>query len=910
MTLSLRLSVFLLITGLLISYSVRSQTVSTFASGITTPAGLAFDSNGNLYVAQSVSNLTQAEIKKVTPAGTVTTFVASATAATAAKFLQPTGVAVDASNNVYFATGNTNRTIRKVSPAGIVSSFADIGTATSSYIIGELVFGPDGNLYAAQNVNPQRVLQISNTGTVNTYVSQTAAGYAGVYGTPYGAAFWNGQLYYSDNRPGAPYARIFKVLSPDNITAVPVTGVSLNQPSGLAFATNGDLYVANTGTNSILKITQAGVATTFLSAAQVGAATGTNLSKPTDLAFDASGNLYISDQNNNRIVKVSLVTTTLTGFAASPAQVCAGQPTTFTATVGGLTSGTYNYTITNGSSSSVTVSNISFSTTAISQTLTASGSGPRTFTLTVSTGNTSLTQATGLTVNAPPVAALLTSASAVCPGAVITLNTSVTAGSSSSFQYAFNNGIPQASSSASVTPGLGINTYQVIVTDGNGCTALSTASVRGNASPTPSLVVSEPITCTANAILTADGGSTDSPFSYTFTNPAGITISGGSGSGTSATATASSEGTYTVQVANASGCISSTTANVVSNTITPENLTLSSNGTLTCSQTSVNLTAGSSTPSVSYSFTGQGIIASNGNIATVNQSGSFTVTATGTNGCTATQTTQVTSNTTAPNATLGNSGPITANQPTATLTASGGNTYAFSAGATQQGGPSGNTATVTTPGNYQVTVTNSGNGCSATASTMITGAVSSSSCRNGSGVITVVASGSPVKYEWYRNNINSARLTENPAQVRGTSTSSLTLVNQQVTADYYVRVTDVNGTVVVYGPFRFTVNLGCNIYARQGTEEVGLRISLLGNPIQGEQLRATISGAAGKALNVQLLDLSGRPIRQQFWQQAETAQSVEWNLSGQSSGVYLLQANTEADATTQAQRHDVKLIKQ
>ncbi len=155
---------------------------------------------------------------------------------------------------------------------------------------------------------------------------------------------------------------------------------------------------------------------------------------------------------------------------------------------------------------------------------------------------------------------------------------------------------------------------------------------------------------------------------------------------------------------------------------------------------------------------------------------------------------------------------------------------------------------VTAPGTYQVTVTNSGNGCSATASTIVTGAVSGSSCRNGSGTINVVASGNPVKYEWYHNNINSALLTENPTQVRGTSTSSLTLVNQQVTVDYYVRVTDANGTAMVYGPFRFTVNLDCNIYARQGIEEVELRISLLGNPLQGEQLRATISGAEGKAL--------------------------------------------------------------
>ncbi len=82
-----------------------------------------------------------------------------------------------------------------------------------------------------------------------------------------------------------------------------------------------------------------------------------------------------------------------------------------------------------------------------------------------------------------------------------------------------------------------------------------------------------------------------------------------------------------------------------------------------------------------------------------------------------------------------------------------------------------------------------------------------------------------------------------------------------------------------------------------------LKISLLGNPVQGEQLRAIISGAAGKALNVQLLDLQGRSVRQQSWQQTEGDQSVEWNLGGQSSGTYLLQA------ITPDQRQSLKVIK-
>jgi hypothetical protein len=85
---------------------------------------------------------------------------------------------------------------------------------------------------------------------------------------------------------------------------------------------------------------------------------------------------------------------------------------------------------------------------------------------------------------------------------------------------------------------------------------------------------------------------------------------------------------------------------------------------------------------------------------------------------------------------------------------------------------------------------------------------------------------------------------------------------------------------VIYGPFRFTANLGFTVYTRQGTEEVELKINLLGNPVLGDQLRAIISGASGKALSLQLLDLSGRPIRQQQWQQAETEQAIDWQLDG------------------------------
>lgn len=261
-----------------------------------------------------------------------------------------------------------------------------------------------------------------------------------------------------------------------------------------------------------------------------------------------------------------------------------------------------------------------------------------------------------------------------------------------------------------------------------------------------------------------------------------------------------------------------------------------------------------------------------------------------------------------PTPTLTSSGPITNTNPTATLTATGGSTYTFSSSASQINGPSGNTASVTNPGVYSVTAIGAG-GCSGIASTTVTGAASQSSCRNGSAVITVVASGNPVKYEWYRTSINSARLTENPAQVRGTSTASLTLINQQVTADYYVRVTDANGTAVVYGPFRMTVNLNCNIYGRVGAEESTLQVVLAPNPLRDNQLRAIIEGAEGQPLQVELRDLTGRPVRSQAWEQAGSRQEIDWNLSNESSGVYLLRAIGSPIGGNRAQAQTVKVIK-
>jgi hypothetical protein len=264
----------------------------------------------------------------------------------------------------------------------------------------------------------------------------------------------------------------------------------------------------------------------------------------------------------------------LAGFTANAESVCVGSPVTFTATVGNVT-GSYAYTITNGSTSVTGTSSNPFS-----QTLVASGSGVQSFTLTISANGQSTSAISGLTVNGLPTATINpSSATLTCA------NPSVSLTASGGSTYRWNDNSTDAIRPVSTT-----GTYSVTVTSGNGCTASTSVTVDGDAD-TPTAVItpnSVTLTCASPSVsLTASGGT-----SYRWDD-----------NSTNAIRPVSTAGAYSVTVTNGNGCSASTSVVINSDVTKPPIPNLTST-TVTQGAPVVNLTASNCTGTITWNGPG------------------------------------------------------------------------------------------------------------------------------------------------------------------------------------------------------------------------------------------------------------------------------------------------------------------
>jgi sugar lactone lactonase YvrE len=291
------------------------------------PAGIAMDPTGAIYVADAGDfRAFNNTIRRIGIDGAVSTIAGKVGVNTAvdgvgaaASFGDPRGITVDSVGNVFVADRAVN-TIRKVTPIGEVTTIAGSLPATGAV---------DGVGPAARFTNPQNVA-VDGSGTIYVAdagnnlirkitpagVTATLAGKAGVGGTadgtlasatfdsPSGIALGpGGSIYVADSGSH----RIRRISSDGTVATLaganwptPVVGgfplpIVGSVPVAIAVDGSGNVYVADSGMNMIRKVSPSGSDSVLTTAIA-----------PRGVAVDTNGNLYVSDSGNQTIRKIAV----------------------------------------------------------------------------------------------------------------------------------------------------------------------------------------------------------------------------------------------------------------------------------------------------------------------------------------------------------------------------------------------------------------------------------------------------------------------------------------------------------------------------------------------------------------------------------------------------------------------------
>jgi sugar lactone lactonase YvrE len=329
------------------SFEDGNSSVARFA----TPLGVAVDSAGNVYVADSKNHT----IRRIAPSGDVSTFAGRAGApgsldgsGSAARFSSPSGIAVDA-HDVVWVADTANHAIRRIGQDRRVTTFAGTlgqngaqdGTLAAARFQSPLSLAVDaaGALYVADTGN-HTIRKVTAAGVVSTLAGLAGAighddgtGTAARFQTPSGVAVdASGNVYVADTNnhtirkvtPAAAVSTLAGVAS--NFGNGDGTGVqaSFFYPGRVAVDLDGSVLVADTGNNTIRRVTPAGVVTTLYGSPGVlgfanGTGTAARFSSPNGLVVDAAGNLYVADSGNHTVRKI----------AAGSVATLAGSPLAF-----------------------------------------------------------------------------------------------------------------------------------------------------------------------------------------------------------------------------------------------------------------------------------------------------------------------------------------------------------------------------------------------------------------------------------------------------------------------------------------------------------------------------------------------------------------------------------------------------
>lgn len=271
------------------------------------PSDVAIDGSGNLFVADTDNN----KIRKISPTGDVSTFAGTGQAGNTdgnsinATFYRPKGVAVDVVGNVYVAdTGNHK--IRKITPAGEVSTFAGSGnpgstdgngvTASFNTPIGVAV-DATGNIYVGDSYN-HKIRKITPTADVLTFAgsgnhgSVDDNGINASFHRPKGIAVdAAGNIYVADSEN----RKIRKITPTGDVS----TFAAIHSAIDVTVDINGNVYVVDFLLHSIRKISPAGKVSTLAGSGGSGIINATGsaayFAYPEGIAVQSDGTVYVAE---------------------------------------------------------------------------------------------------------------------------------------------------------------------------------------------------------------------------------------------------------------------------------------------------------------------------------------------------------------------------------------------------------------------------------------------------------------------------------------------------------------------------------------------------------------------------------------------------------------------------------------
>jgi len=341
-TLKINLVLFTLFLSL-ITVPVDAKTGSGKATEteISLVDGITLDKKGNMYITMREHNI----ISRIDTKGMMTRYAGSGESgfsgdggpAIKANFKTPAGLAFDPEGNLYIADRENHR-VRKLDTSGNISTFAGIGKAGFSGDGGPAVSAKlnlpsglatdeKGNLYISDRSN-DRIRVVDKKGVIRTYAGTGVAGFQGDAGPalkaqldkPFGIALDEAEnLYIADRNNN----RVRKVSPEGIITTVagdggfffmgdngPAYRASVAAPTGVAVDKKGNLYIADRNNNRIRLVDKLGMIRTVAGTGQQDyngeseTARETNLYLPFGLTVDSNDKLLVIDRSHYRIRRI------------------------------------------------------------------------------------------------------------------------------------------------------------------------------------------------------------------------------------------------------------------------------------------------------------------------------------------------------------------------------------------------------------------------------------------------------------------------------------------------------------------------------------------------------------------------------------------------------------------------------